>query len=171
LSDKATTFFRNHRRCPHNQTPVYLACGAVADRRGRRLSRDRQPDRRCSRAARRGPGATSPEPLIARDSISRSGKSFTRRAFRQSRGASTPGSNETLGKVRLLCGPPAGRRRPEAHLAGDSIDHAQINAHIGMIGDPMTALVMRLHAGDDASKFPTPTAPRANRGPPGVPRP
>lgn len=35
------------------------------------------------------------------------------------------------------------------------LDHGQINSHVGMIGDPMTALIMRLHAGEDATTFPT----------------
>ena len=35
-----------------------------------------------------------------------------------------------------------------------SLDHGQINSHIGMIDEPMTQLIMRLHAGKDASKFP-----------------
>ncbi|AQQ09834.1 Carboxylesterase [Sedimentisphaera cyanobacteriorum] len=34
------------------------------------------------------------------------------------------------------------------------LDHGQINAFIGTVDDPMTALIMRLHAGDDASRFP-----------------
>jgi hypothetical protein len=35
-----------------------------------------------------------------------------------------------------------------------SLDHGQINSHIGMIDEPMTKLIMRLHAGEDASRFP-----------------
>jgi acetyl esterase/lipase len=35
-----------------------------------------------------------------------------------------------------------------------SLDHGQINSHIGMIDEPMTDLIMRLHAGEDASIFP-----------------
>ncbi|MBM4093070.1 MAG: hypothetical protein FJ276_27220, partial [Planctomycetes bacterium] len=35
-----------------------------------------------------------------------------------------------------------------------TLDHGQINSHIGMIDEPMTALIMRLHAGEDASRFP-----------------
>ncbi|MEM7697969.1 MAG: alpha/beta fold hydrolase [Verrucomicrobiota bacterium] len=35
------------------------------------------------------------------------------------------------------------------------LDHGQINAHVGMIGDPMTPLIDRLHAGEDAATFPT----------------
>lgn len=35
------------------------------------------------------------------------------------------------------------------------LDHGQINSHVGMIGDPMTILIMRLHAGEDATSFPT----------------
>jgi arylformamidase len=35
-----------------------------------------------------------------------------------------------------------------------SLDHGQILTHIGMVGEPMTALIMRLHAGEDASHFP-----------------
>jgi acetyl esterase/lipase len=36
-----------------------------------------------------------------------------------------------------------------------SLDHAQINSRIGMIDDSMTQLIMRLHAGEDATTFPT----------------
>jgi acetyl esterase/lipase len=35
-----------------------------------------------------------------------------------------------------------------------TLDHGQINSHIGMVNEPMTALIMRLHAGEDASHFP-----------------
>jgi hypothetical protein len=35
-----------------------------------------------------------------------------------------------------------------------TLDHGQINSHIGMVDEPMTELIMRLHAGEDASKFP-----------------
>jgi acetyl esterase/lipase len=35
-----------------------------------------------------------------------------------------------------------------------SLDHGQINSYIGMIDEPMTNLIMRLHAGEDASIFP-----------------
>lgn len=35
-----------------------------------------------------------------------------------------------------------------------TLDHGQINSHIGMMDEPMTALIMRLHAGEDASRFP-----------------
>jgi acetyl esterase/lipase len=35
-----------------------------------------------------------------------------------------------------------------------TLDHGQINSYIGMIDEPMTALIMRLHAGEDASEFP-----------------
>lgn len=35
-----------------------------------------------------------------------------------------------------------------------TLDHGQINSHIGMIEEPMTALIMRLHAGEDASHLP-----------------
>jgi hypothetical protein len=35
-----------------------------------------------------------------------------------------------------------------------TLDHGQINSHIGMLDEPMTALTMRLHAGEDASRFP-----------------
>ncbi len=35
-----------------------------------------------------------------------------------------------------------------------TLDHGPINSHIGMIGEPMTELIMRLHAGEDAAKFP-----------------
>ena len=34
------------------------------------------------------------------------------------------------------------------------LDHGQINSHIGMIDEPMTKLIMRLHAGEDASRLP-----------------
>ena len=35
-----------------------------------------------------------------------------------------------------------------------SLDHGQINSHIGMLDEPMTKLIMKLHAGEQASKFP-----------------
>lgn len=35
-----------------------------------------------------------------------------------------------------------------------TLDHGQINSHIGMIGDTMTPLIMRLHAGVNATTFP-----------------
>lgn len=35
-----------------------------------------------------------------------------------------------------------------------SLDHGQINSQVGMIGDPMTALIMRLHAGESPTAFP-----------------
>lgn len=35
------------------------------------------------------------------------------------------------------------------------LDHGQINSHVGMIGDPMTKLIMRFHGGEDALNFPT----------------
>jgi acetyl esterase/lipase len=35
-----------------------------------------------------------------------------------------------------------------------TLDHGQINSHIGMIDEPMTAMIMRLHAGEDVSRFP-----------------
>lgn len=35
-----------------------------------------------------------------------------------------------------------------------TLDHGRINSHIGMIGDPMTKLIMRPHAGENASTFP-----------------
>ena len=35
-----------------------------------------------------------------------------------------------------------------------TLDHGQINSHIGMIDEPMTALIMCLQAGEDASEFP-----------------
>jgi acetyl esterase/lipase len=35
-----------------------------------------------------------------------------------------------------------------------TLDHGQINSHIGMVDEPMTALIMRLHADEDASRFP-----------------
>jgi acetyl esterase/lipase len=41
-----------------------------------------------------------------------------------------------------------------------SLDHGQINSHIGLIDEPMTDLIMRLHAGEDASRFPA-VLPRA----------
>jgi arylformamidase len=34
-----------------------------------------------------------------------------------------------------------------------TLDHGQINSHIGMVGEPMTGLIMRLHAGEDATQF------------------
>lgn len=36
-----------------------------------------------------------------------------------------------------------------------SLDHGQMNSHIGMIGDPMTELIMKLHAGEDPTRFPS----------------
>lgn len=36
-----------------------------------------------------------------------------------------------------------------------TLDHGQINSHIGMIDEPMTVLITRLHAGEDASTFPS----------------
>ncbi|MEM9478232.1 MAG: alpha/beta hydrolase fold domain-containing protein [Verrucomicrobiota bacterium] len=44
---------------------------------------------------------------------------------------------------------------PSVAIDTVDLDHGQINSHVGMIGDPMTPLIMRLHAGEDASKFPT----------------
>lgn len=35
-----------------------------------------------------------------------------------------------------------------------TLSHGQISQLIGMVDDPMTALIMRLHAGEDASEFP-----------------
>ncbi|MEM7699973.1 MAG: serine hydrolase, partial [Verrucomicrobiota bacterium] len=35
-----------------------------------------------------------------------------------------------------------------------SLDHGQMNSHIGMVGDPMTELIMKLHAGEDPLSFP-----------------
>jgi acetyl esterase/lipase len=35
-----------------------------------------------------------------------------------------------------------------------SLDHGQVNSHVGMVDEPMTALIMRLHAGEDPSTFP-----------------
>ncbi|MEM6915828.1 MAG: carboxylesterase family protein [Verrucomicrobiota bacterium] len=35
-----------------------------------------------------------------------------------------------------------------------SLDHGQMNSHIGMVGDPMTELIMKLHAGEDPTAFP-----------------
>ncbi|MEM8953838.1 MAG: alpha/beta fold hydrolase, partial [Verrucomicrobiota bacterium] len=35
-----------------------------------------------------------------------------------------------------------------------TLDHGQINSHIGMLDEPMTQLIMRLHSGEDASTFP-----------------
>ncbi|MEO0448032.1 MAG: hypothetical protein AAF191_18340, partial [Verrucomicrobiota bacterium] len=40
-----------------------------------------------------------------------------------------------------------------------TLDHGQINAHVGMIGDGMTPLIMRLHAGEDPTTFPRSLAP------------
>lgn len=40
------------------------------------------------------------------------------------------------------------------------LDHGQINAHIGMIGDPMTELIMKLHAGEDPTGFPAAIQPK-----------
>ncbi|AKJ63738.1 carboxylesterase family protein [Kiritimatiella glycovorans] len=41
------------------------------------------------------------------------------------------------------------------------LDHGQINAFIGTVDDPMTALIMRLHAGEDAAGFPARITPCA----------
>lgn len=35
-----------------------------------------------------------------------------------------------------------------------SLDHGQMNSHIGMIGDPMTEMIMTLHACEDPLQFP-----------------
>ncbi len=35
-----------------------------------------------------------------------------------------------------------------------TLDHGQINSHIGRGGDPMTQLIMRLHAGENPTSFP-----------------
>jgi acetyl esterase/lipase len=48
-----------------------------------------------------------------------------------------------------------------------SLDHGQINSLIGMVGDPMTALIMRLHAGEDASTFTGTLGAPAGQAPPG----
>lgn len=45
-----------------------------------------------------------------------------------------------------------------------SLDHGQMNSHIGMIGDPMTELIMKLHAGEDPTAFPGTIAPNAAEG-------
>ncbi|MEM1443539.1 MAG: alpha/beta hydrolase fold domain-containing protein [Verrucomicrobiota bacterium] len=42
-----------------------------------------------------------------------------------------------------------------------SLDHGQMNSHIGMIGDPMTGLIMELHAGKDPLRFPGVIQPNA----------
>ncbi len=43
---------------------------------------------------------------------------------------------------------------PSAAVDTITLDHGQINSHIGMVNESMTALIMRLHAGEDASRFP-----------------
>ncbi|MFZ5831832.1 MAG: carboxylesterase family protein, partial [Planctomycetota bacterium] len=43
---------------------------------------------------------------------------------------------------------------PSAAVDTITLDHGQINSHIGMLDEPMTSLIMRLHAGEDASRFP-----------------
>jgi len=43
---------------------------------------------------------------------------------------------------------------PSRSIDTVDLDHGQINAHIGMVGDPMTELIMRLHAGESAVHFP-----------------
>lgn len=43
---------------------------------------------------------------------------------------------------------------PSAAVDTITLDHGQINSHIGMVDEPMTALIMRLHAGEVASRFP-----------------
>jgi len=60
---------------------------------------------------------------------------------------------------------------PSAAVDTVTLDHGQINSHIGMVDEPMTALIMRLHAGEDASRFPAkigsqPAAPAAPAAPP-----
>lgn len=35
-----------------------------------------------------------------------------------------------------------------------TLDHRQINSHIGMVDEPMTKLIMQLHAGQNAAEFP-----------------
>lgn len=40
-----------------------------------------------------------------------------------------------------------------------NLSHEAINARIGMVGDPMTQLIMRLHAGEDPTGFPTELTP------------
>lgn len=44
------------------------------------------------------------------------------------------------------------------------LDHGAINRHIGRVGEPMTALIMRLHAGQDPTGFPTSLAPTSGNG-------
>jgi hypothetical protein len=56
---------------------------------------------------------------------------------------------------------------PSAAVDTFTLDHGQINSHIGMVDEPMTALIMRLHAGEDVTRFPTriggqPAAPAPN---------
>jgi acetyl esterase/lipase len=56
-----------------------------------------------------------------------------------------------------------------------TLDHGQINSNVGMIGDPMTPLIMDLHAGKDPTKLPKtlakekarPAAPAAQKTAPG----
>ncbi len=50
-----------------------------------------------------------------------------------------------------------------------SLDHGQINSNIGMIAEPMTALIMRLHAGEDASQFPARIEAETSATPPTLP--
>jgi len=58
---------------------------------------------------------------------------------------------------------------PSAAVDTITLDHGQINSHIGMVDEPMTALIMRLHKSEDVSSFPksiggqpaTPPAPAA----------
>lgn len=50
-----------------------------------------------------------------------------------------------------------------------TLDHGQINSHIGMLDEPMTAFIMRLHAGEDASKFPNRIAGGTSATAPSVP--
>ncbi len=33
------------------------------------------------------------------------------------------------------------------------LDHGQVNRHVGLVGEPMTTLIDRLHAGEDPSRF------------------
>lgn len=43
---------------------------------------------------------------------------------------------------------------PSAAVDTVTLDHGQINSHIGMVDEPMTALIMRLHAGDNVTRLP-----------------
>ncbi|MEM6365811.1 MAG: alpha/beta fold hydrolase [Planctomycetota bacterium] len=40
------------------------------------------------------------------------------------------------------------------------LDHGQVNSRVGLVGEPMTELIMQLHAGEDARNFPDSIGPK-----------